>query len=340
MPHKVPFFMCAFLALLIQSVTSQIAGCADVGCPAAQEPLVTHECQFGNATFNAIGIARVDSKITPDPLTWTLGVQAVNDSAHPQNTNWTLQRNFYLGTPPSLDLRQNKTYGGCVLVFNGIAPRLAFTSADSRNWTCSSAMNSKCVDDLRSLARTEVDRVVKNATTEICSALGTALQGNVPQSCARLFGSKSWGNIISKGRLQMPMHLAPMFLSAHKHLQGITGPTYPAAIQEGKCHPTTGKEYKLSFIASYEDHTAPLIKDMSRVVDSVTPLMTVFYPVNGTSSAPATLLKDSEAALSCLRPVLYRNEKSPTAKTGDAPTLKARLAFLSVLILTTVQGLF
>lgn len=206
MPSRV-VSACVFLALLIPSVTSQLAGCADVACPPAATPGGTHECQIGNSTLTSIGVASIDSKISTQPLTWTLGFEWVNETI--QDLKYLLHRSLYLGTEPSLNLGDDQSYGGCALIFEGVASMLRFSAnTEAKDWTCPNAMGSQCVDDLNLLAQREFENIDKNASASICTALGTVLQDKVPKSCSGVAGSSSWENIISRGMLNMswPFH--------------------------------------------------------------------------------------------------------------------------------------
>jgi hypothetical protein len=181
----------ATLALLLFTSTTaaQLVGCDAVGCPV--DDYRTAQCSVGNATLKALGIANVTTALDAQPLTWTLGLQELKSPS----ANVTLDRNFYLGIPPSVQL--NNTVG-CALIFDGVAANLSATKGDDEKFTCSRALADSCITDLISQAQTNYGNVGKDAKggAEFCDKLRDSLVDQPPKSCNGLQGS--WGAISAR----------------------------------------------------------------------------------------------------------------------------------------------
>lgn len=188
------------LLLSLRGMNAQLVGCGTISCPTAgdsPQPL----CVIGNATNEQIGVASVNTSVSSDPLTWTVGTAATTDPTNTSATLWT--KSFYLGTPPSLDLNGSLPYTGCALFFEGVSTNLQFnnTRAAVTKGSCSDAMSGPCVDDLLSLATTQIASLVKNPSNDstVCAQLQSALQDSVPGSCNAVHDG-NWGQITSKGQ--------------------------------------------------------------------------------------------------------------------------------------------
>ena len=283
--------------LLASSSYAQISGCDAVDCPTDNSGKL--QCILGNATAAALGVLSFNTSLSPQPLTWTLLVQALDAQ---QNL---YERDFFLGTPPSLNLSEStssKSTGrqqpqACSLFFEGIAPHLRFSGSDSLHdqGTCNDALNADCVADLQVQAKSELSKILNNNNSEgtgssennssstalaspVCDALSTALRDKAPTSCTLASGGH-WGSILSRP---------------------LMSPQSPQPIQQGTCHPTTGgKDYELTLIAADQTNAASRnTTDIEDTVYGITPIMTVVYGGgNGRDD------QDPEIDLSCLKAI-------------------------------------
>lgn len=178
----------AILAFLLFSsaATAQVVGCDAVGCPV--DEYRTAQCEVGNATLKAIGIANVTTSLDTQPFTWTLGLQE-----HKANgTTVSFDRNFYLGLPPSVQLNGAI---GCALFFDGVSVNLTATKGQEESFSCSKAMAESCVTDLVKQAETNYKDIgnAQKAGSELCDRLRDSLINQPPSTCNGLQGS--WGAI-------------------------------------------------------------------------------------------------------------------------------------------------
>jgi hypothetical protein len=247
------------LALLSLSPLSvaQLSSCDAVACPLDADGQL--RCVIGNTTAGAIGISSFTSPLSSQPLTWTVAVQSINEPPK------SFTRDFFIGTPPALNL----TDGGssqrqaCAFFFKGLATKIRFPGSDPEydQGTCNDALTQSCVDDLRTQARAELANVRRgrdnsSSSTFVCRTLGNALRDNAPKSCS-VASDGRWGNVL---------------------FRALTGPRAARPIKQGDCHPTVGKDYDLTLVAS--DHLTSPSRNSSELVPilfGITPIMTVVY---------------------------------------------------------------
>lgn len=183
------------------TATAQLLGCDAVGCPIDEYRNV--QCKIGNATLKAIGVTNVTTILDSRPLTWTLGLQELKGNG----TNPTFDRNFYLGTPPSLQLNDTK---GCALFFEGISANLTSSSGDQLDkFTCSNVVAEACVSDLIAQAQSTYEGfgVETDGSSGLCSRLRDSLMDKPPTTCNGVKGS--WGTILAQRKLP-GLRLAPI----------------------------------------------------------------------------------------------------------------------------------
>lgn len=219
-------------------------------------------CTVGNSTAVGIGIITTNSSLSaPEPLTWTIAIQPTKEN----NTRRAFERDFFLGTPPSLDLR-NTSRGACALIFDGVSSNLTFNDHNPQygaNGTCDNALGPACVSDLRSQSVTELqlilgaDGVVDEDTSGTCEALASALREHAPASCSAA-GSGNWGTLLARP---------------------LTGRNVSMPLPSGgACHPTTERDYVLTPIARNRVETASgNVTDVIAAGHGVTPLVTVVW---------------------------------------------------------------
>lgn len=186
--------------LILHQVAAQLAGCATVNCPAEG---ADWDCPVGNVTYMALGIASFESDISPTkPLTWTLA-HSEQPIAGSDQYLWT--REYFLGTPASISLRNVSSYSGCAVFFQGMTRKLQFNNTDPHfsEGTCSDVLTAECVSDLLSQAHDETISLSSTPTafneTATCLRLQSVLQNGVPKSCSQI-AHNSWGELVAKGQ--------------------------------------------------------------------------------------------------------------------------------------------
>ncbi|KAF1357552.1 hypothetical protein EJ07DRAFT_157552 [Lizonia empirigonia] len=255
------------------SAVAQLLGCDAVGCPV--DEYRTPQCEIGNATLKAIGITNVTTLLDSQPLTWTLGLQELK-AAQP-----TFDRNFYLGTPPSVNLNDTTS---CALFFEGVSSNLTTSAGNQLNkFICSDALPAACISDLLTQAQSSFDNLDKtpSSSSSICTQLRDTLLTKPPPTCNMPQGT--WGTILATP---------------------LSGSSSPAPLPQSPCHPTTGRNYTLSLIASTRTTTT------SRAVSHLGPILNAIHPV-------MTLVRganETRAQLSCLKLV-----EQEAGQTLDAP---------------------
>lgn len=190
-----PILSALLLVLLFDSANAQIASCTEVGCP-ADLPYV--RCALDNQPFLAIGVTNLTTTLSQDPLTWTVGHKSREPSGD-DHMNPNL-RIFYLGQPPSLNLRDDDSITMCALFFNGIASKLNFNNSAAASdvsrlrGTCEDALTTSCVSDWTQQA--QVLAKYSNAANFTCDRLAENLRANPPKSCKVAKGS--WGKVTAR----------------------------------------------------------------------------------------------------------------------------------------------
>lgn len=197
-PAAITLYPLALVPFLFQHLAAaELLGCDAVGCPTNEYHVA--QCKVGNVTLQALGITNVTTTLDTKPLTWTVGFQEVpKDGEHP-DAAIALDKNFYLGMPPSL--RFDNETAGCALFFEGISANLTVPQEKKDSFTCADALNQDCVSDLVSQAESAAKLA---GDSEACSQLRDALMSKPPSSCNSVKGG-TWGSVISRRKFH---HLA------------------------------------------------------------------------------------------------------------------------------------
>jgi hypothetical protein len=179
------------------AAVAELLGCDAVNCPVDQYR--TAQCTVGNATLKALGIANFTSAVDTRPLTWTLGLQESNIASNGSQAAMALDRNFYLGTPPSLQLNGTT---GCALFFEGIAANITVPNVGNQgNFTCSDALNQDCVSDMITQAQAPREGI---NDSDFCKTLHDSLVNKPPSTCNSVRGS--WGTIAVRCEYPISRH--------------------------------------------------------------------------------------------------------------------------------------
>ena len=195
-----------FLGLLSSSqAVAQLLSCSDVGCP-PDSRLNDAYCQVDDKTMSSIGVAAMDTSLYTEPLAWTVAISRAD--AGPGDLT-TYHKEFYVGQPSSLNLKEIATVSGCALIFTGatlqFAPNLALSQLDDENGSCADALPAECVNDLLSEAQNLVGTMEPESGNSMdCETLAQFLNARMPSTCPSSFGST--GEISTPSKLLIREH--------------------------------------------------------------------------------------------------------------------------------------
>lgn len=169
------------LSSLLSPAFAELLSCADVGCPTV---VGDTSCSVNGTQLADLGVSNISTPLSPEPLSWTVGyVNGANDSHD--------RREFYLGTPPDLDLNNVSSVSGCALLFTGEG----YNPLDSpTSGNCADYLGSTCTSDLLHRAQVYTDLLKTNGTFQ-CNTLVQMLENEYPTSCLL----PKWANVIGQG---------------------------------------------------------------------------------------------------------------------------------------------
>ena len=192
------------LGLLTVTTTSvaQLLGCDDVNCPIDAKTGDLASCQLGNVTATHLGIAQVNTSLSPEPLTWTLGA-SLSSNVNSGKVTRIWGKRYYLGQPGALNLQSSDGVNACGIFLHGASSSLKFhegivsSQIGNDNGNCGDALTSECVSELEAQA-VEVARNVESFDGRVtCGVLAEQISANVPSSCRQI--PDLWTNISSHG---------------------------------------------------------------------------------------------------------------------------------------------
>lgn len=169
-------------------------------------------CKSGS--YEHLTIASFDSNVTSDgPLSWTMGGPYLWGHSKDKSTEqyW---RDFYLNTPPNLNLSETTGYSGCALFFYNATAILQTRPGfdDYASFSCDDVMASRCQQDLNQQALDDLALVLNPDNglnldtlekTDICGTLASRLADReIPQSCNFHVQQPTWGEATGHGTLQ------------------------------------------------------------------------------------------------------------------------------------------
>jgi hypothetical protein len=149
-----------------------------------------------NRTHDSIGVKKLPAPITKDQedLTWTVGSRAF-DGTDPSNKSVRkVEKDFYLGTPPSLNLTSNDLpYQGCAIIISGNSR----FGPERGSQDCDSVIGTDCraslLEDALRLLAMSANRT--DTTKAICEQVQQGLNNNFTSACSDVVGKDSWGMI-------------------------------------------------------------------------------------------------------------------------------------------------
>ncbi|KNG49138.1 hypothetical protein TW65_04119 [Stemphylium lycopersici] len=268
-----------------------IGSCADVDCPSRGDSTTLSECQVTNRTYGLIGLQSMSSAITEEDanLTWTVGTH-VYDNIDGDSSARKVEKDFYLGTPPSLGLSSDDLpYAGCAIFLY----TNELTKPRDNQSSCVDTIGIDCMTSLLTNVAAYLADGSQNGTTstkETCQRVQEELNKNFPSSCANVPGQESWNGIEAVA------------------LTGDDAPKPPpeSMNQSSTCHPTLPKSNDLSFVFGYNDTGTVQSESTYSLFYSVNIVLTMFWSPDTT--VPAAL-DVPESHLTCLWPIDLNDEQ-------------------------------
>jgi hypothetical protein len=230
-------------------------------------------------------------------LSWTVGVAEFKQINISDSSQRFIERSFYLGTSPSLNLTSDDlAYGACAFYItlpNGWNPYMGPSSqAQTSQSQCQDNLGTDCVPSL-------INRVSKLSNTSsqapnasvpaYCADIASQLQSNIPSQCTSLLSQN------------VTIHTAP-----------LTGPSasLPFTASENStsnCYPTLPKSNSLTRAFSYNITANAYLSSIANPLIGETPLISLFYDKEGRN----------EVVFDCLRIVDLNDISLSTMNNGS-----------------------
>ncbi|OTB04413.1 hypothetical protein M426DRAFT_320777 [Hypoxylon sp. CI-4A] len=310
-----------------QDSSNTIVGCVELGCPSSNQDTVNDNCTIADTgSFPLVGATQVPStEQSLSGLSWVKGFN-LSDS----HGNYTFHNSFYLGASP--DLKLNASTGGCAVFLNGPSSSLTFgtndTNDDTSQGTCNDAMGSSCVDAIVKRAQAQITDYYgtsgqKPSNSEACAMLQKDLQSSVESECERI-AQGVWSDFTGVA---------------------LTGDDAPEPISQQQksssaCWPVTSKEDSLMLVSEYHSTAADFVENAEKAQWAITPILTVFYPVDNGS-----VTTEVDASLSCVKVMgpakaSLDTMSNGTDDTGGAYALSSSFSLVSAALYMVIAALF
>lgn len=104
----------------------------------------------------------------------------------------------------------------------------------------------------------------------------------------------------------------------------ITGSSASLPIPLATCYPTTGANYSVSYVESYNITAEPIYTIVEPFISSITPILTVFLPTTSDSqntvsqNQSISTLNGPEVHLSCMKTVELNSNVQPSPAQGSS----------------------
>lgn len=174
-----------------------IGSCADVDCPGKGDNTTSVECRVTNRTYGLIGLDTFETAITESngDLTWTVGTH-VYDDVEPDDAR-VIEKDFYLGTPPELNLTANDLpFQGCAIFLYGNEME---KPEDDQPWECENVIGAECktqlLDDATQLLGATQTQNSSESVENVCRRLEEGFNSTFTTPCGRVTGHDQWGGI-------------------------------------------------------------------------------------------------------------------------------------------------
>ncbi|KKZ60235.1 hypothetical protein EMCG_05045 [[Emmonsia] crescens] len=309
-------FPCLLLFSLSFSSANELLSCVEVNCPIAEGSAIT-DCRVVNQTLGDVGLASipVPSEIFGNQdgdvnLTWTVGIDHYNGIDPDDRNQRYIERLYYLGTPPSVNLTADDL--GMTLEDNNNIFYDFSLPADSSTSYCGNYLDDTCMSALNSkFSELAGEHHPGGPETDICSSIASDLQANLPSSCPGLTSARS---TIVRG----------------VSLTGSHAPSPPTEAQNStsNCHPTLPKSNDLTRVFAYNISASAYVNETGPAVLGETPVWSVFWSKGQSEGNDDARIENPSVRMVCLRP-LEKNVATEMNKVENAA---------STLVLSSVWG--
>lgn len=220
-----------------------IASCSDFECNGP------NHCDLqGNSYFSA-GMLPFETPFGPN-LTWTMALRGEDHNTSNAYTTWI--KDYYLGSPPDLDLKQEKIDGylGCAAFF--VDSNATFPLRQPPG-TCNDVIGRQCAYTLRNIAISSIGNHTADSQ-DLCSKMEYAFNDNVSPACSvMVLKNQTWGRVKFRRKLISPARCSAL-LTLYAAIIGSDAPQPPSPQQNQStsCHPVIPASYELAPALSFQ----------------------------------------------------------------------------------------
>jgi hypothetical protein len=191
-PIVASFLACLLSLSLCEALEAPLVGCSAVDCPSVEGDSTAGDCRVGSNTLSTIGLASYNTSLSPSNLTWTIGIEVYDNLDLEDDHTRNIEKSFYLGTPPTLDLTSDSLpYTGCALFFTDIYDSISFPD-DKEVGTCGDAMGDGCASALLGQAKQLMSGVSNQSEADACQRLQDEFRNNLVEQCSDRVDSDGW----------------------------------------------------------------------------------------------------------------------------------------------------
>lgn len=175
------------------ALNNTLGSCADVDCPSAEGNNREAACQVTNRTYSSIGLESFSTGISQDNLTWTIATNIYERPDPNNDQSRNVEKDFYLGTPFSLDLTSDDLpYQGCAIFLYGNV--LVKPQRRNESHECGDVIGTECMASLLKDA-TAILVGGQNGTetaADACDRVQRGLNEPFSSGCEKVTGRESW----------------------------------------------------------------------------------------------------------------------------------------------------
>lgn len=176
-----------------------VGSCADVDCPPLSSSDSDSRCHVTNRTYGLIGLKSFSTDISSENLTWTVGTHVYDnvgdDEVEGDQRARIIEKDYYLGTPPSLNLSSGDLpYRGCAVFLYGNAMN---SPARNESSECADVVGATCVASLLkdATALLSMGRNGSESTKDACMRVQRGLNETFADGCSNVAGQDSWDGV-------------------------------------------------------------------------------------------------------------------------------------------------
>ncbi|KAK4183178.1 hypothetical protein QBC35DRAFT_394398 [Podospora australis] len=309
MPHQQSSIallaLVAAAALTPHAAAQKILSCADVECPIIPAGGRVAKCTVADKTFEMVGISQIDVGDNDNlaGLSWTKAVTAKDKEDNGKKTR-EFEQLFYLGTP--LGFRTDGMRA-CALFFNKVSDRVKFgndtTPVEIGQGTCGDAMTSNCVNAILERAKS-VDLSGFRDTDDACERLEKEFEDNLDAACQSFATGSKWVDVEAEGS------------DDDDDDDDAPQPIVGDRNSTSNCWPTSTKSNDLRLVYDRDEDGDFLAGTANKNFFGITPVLTVFFPRNGTNST-SSAITSVEAQLTCVKAIDLNTALRDSLSSGN-----------------------